>query len=129
MKSLLSKILSFIGLGITILFAFIFAFIELRSLFAGDFVLFNNPAIGFFNYLFRGLFFLGLVALAVFLIIYIAKKKEGYLGLLILGGTLFVSSFFGLFFYTWYIALLIAVISLNPLLISLFNLLKENEKQ
>ena len=127
MKSLVSKVLSFIGLGFTILFSLIFAFIELRSLFAGDFVLFNNPAVGFFSYLFRGLFFLGLISLAVVLIIFINKNHEHYLCLLIISGSLFFSSCLGILFYAWFIALIVMVISLIPVVICLINWLKEKQ--
>ena len=57
MKALVGKILSFIGLGISILFSLVFAFIELRTLFAGDWSLFNSPVLGFFSYFFRSIFF------------------------------------------------------------------------
>lgn len=125
MKTLIGRILSFIGLGLTILFGFIFAFIELRTLFAGDYSLFNNPVLGFFAYFFRSVFFLGLIAESITLIIFISKKKEEFLSLLIISGGLFISAFMGLFFYAWFVAALIILISLFPVLISLLNFLKK----
>lgn len=127
MKALVGKILSFIGLGIAILFSVIFAFIELRTLFAGDWSLFNSSVLGFFSYFFRSVFFLGVLAVSVCLVMYIALKeeKERYLFILIVSGGLFVSAFMGLLFYTWFIALIIIIVSAIPVVVSLLHFLKK----
>ena len=131
MKALISKILSFIGLGISILFSLVFAFIELRTLFAGDWSLFNSPVLGFFTYFCRSVFFLGVLAVSVCLIMYIVLKeeRERYLFTLIVSGGLFIASFMSLLFYVWFIGLLIVFISLIPLVISLLRFLKKKETE
>ena len=72
----LKSVLVFLGAGLAILVSFIFAFLELRSLFAGDFTLMNNSAMSFFVYLFKGLYFLSIIALAIFIIIFKVKNKD-----------------------------------------------------
>ena len=127
MKALIGKIFSFIGLGITILFCVIFAFIELRTLFAGDWSLFNSPVLGFFAYFFRSIFFLGVFANALTIAMYIGLKeeKDRYLTPLIIGGSLFVASFMSLFFYASFIALIIIAVSVIPLVIALLNFIRK----
>ena len=125
MKSSISKIIAYVGLGLTILFSLIFTFIEFRSLFASDFTLFNNPVVGLFSYLFRGLFFIDLIALSVFIIIYMSKEHKSYAGTLIVSGSLFVASYFTVFFYAWYIAFIIILITLIPAFICLAKYLQE----
>ena len=127
MKALIGKILSFVGLGIAILFSVVFAFIELRTLFAGDWSLFNSPVLGFFSYFFRSVFFLGMFSNTLALAMYVGLKeeRERYLTLLIIGVGLFVGSFMGLFFYASFVALIIIAISVIPLVISLLNFIKK----
>ena len=125
MKSSISKIIAYVGLGLTILFSLIFTFIEFRSLFASDFTLFNNPVVGLFSYLFRGLFFIDLIALSVFIIIYMSKEHKSYAGTLIVSGSLFVAAYFTVFFYAWYIAFIIILITLIPAFICLAKYLQE----
>lgn len=108
----------YIGLSISIILGLIFAFIEFRSLFAGDFQLFNEPAKGLFTYLFRGLFFLGIIALSVSIIIFVIKKKESYLPLFLIGTGLLISSLFTVAFYAWFVALVIIVVTFIPTLIT-----------
>ena len=124
MKNRIGYIFAFIGLGISILFSLVFAFIELRSLFASDFLLFNNPIAGAFSYLFRGLYFLGILSLDIFIIIWIIKRKERFLTLFLCGTGLFISSFFTFAFYVWFIGLIILIISFIPTLVT-FLLLKK----
>ena len=127
MKALIGKILSFIGLGIVILFSLVFTFIELRTLLAGDYSLFNSPVLGFFSYFFRSVFFLGMFSNTLALAMYVGLKeeRERYLTLLIIGVGLFVGSFMGLFFYASFVALIIIAISVIPLVISLLNFIKK----
>ena len=122
MRRLLANIFSFIGLGLSILVALAFTFVEFRSLFAGDFSLFNIPAVGFFHYFFRGLFFLSVVAISIIIIVFIAKGKERYITLFLICSGIFIASFVTLVFYIYYIALVIIVISFIPLIITFLKL-------
>ena len=127
MKALIGKILSFIGLGIVILFSLVFTFIELRTLLAGDYALFNSPVLGFFSYFFRSVFFLGMFSNTLALAMYVGLKeeKERYLTLLIIGVGLFVGSFMSLLFYAWFIALIIIAVSLIPVIVALLNFIRK----
>jgi len=96
------------------LVSFVFVFIELRSLFAGDFLLFNNPVLAALTYLFRALFFLSLVAFSIFLMVIYLKKKEMHYIYYLLAASLTFGSFFSLFFYTNYIGLLVIFLAIVP---------------
>lgn len=130
MKSLVGKIISFICLGITILVSLVFAFIELRTLFAGDYSLFENPTLGLLAYLFRSIFFIGLITLSITIIIFILKKKEDYFGLLFISDGFIVGSIFGVMFYSGLVFALVLFISLLPSMVSglyfVFSLRKRN---
>lgn len=78
--------------------SFVFAFIELRPLFAGDFLLMNNSAIAFIRYLLRGLFFIILAINAVAVIISLGKEEVSYTHHTICCG-LILASFLTIFFY------------------------------
>ena len=73
---LVGRIICSILLSITILFSLVFAFIELRSLVAGDYSLMNNVTISFVTYLFRGLYFVILASFSIFLLGIYLKDKE-----------------------------------------------------
>lgn len=109
---MLRKILYFVGTGFASLIALIFAFVEIRCLFAGDFTLMNNPASSFFGYLFRGLFYLGIIALAVTLIIFKIKNKDINEILFFASIGLFVGSFVTFAFYDYYVTLIVIFITL-----------------
>ena len=91
---LICKILSFIGFGISALLSLIFALLNLRIMFAGDFTAYSNPVAGFFNILFKiimyGIFIFG----TVFSYIYLIKKDKtkNILLFAIINASLFVSS-------------------------------------
>ena len=106
------KILSYIGLGLVVLIGLVFAFIELRSLFAGDFSLFNNPASAFFRYLFRGLYYLAIVGMAIVTIVTLIRKKETNVYLTVVSASLLISSGFTVIFYQFYFAIGVMVVCL-----------------
>ena len=107
----LKSILVFSGAGLAILVSFVFAFLELRSLFAGDFTLMNNSAMSFFSYLFKGLFFLSIIALAVFIIIFKVKNKEMCLVLFSCSIALLVGAFISLIHFEYFVSLLFILIT------------------
>ena len=93
------------GISLITLLAIVFAFVEIRPLFAGDFMLMNNPSLSFATYLFRGHFYLGLVALAAILLVYRNNRIKVNLIVLVFALSMFVGSCFSFFFYDFYIAL------------------------
>ena len=66
---LVARLLSILGSSILILLGGIMALINIRILFAGEFLLANNPAASFFFYFFRVLIFAFYVVKSVVTII------------------------------------------------------------
>ena len=113
---LVGRIICAILLTITILFGAVFAFIELRSLFAGDYSLMNSPAIGFVTYLFRGLFFVILIVFSlVLLVTYLKNGKMDFINYFI-GSLLLIGSISSVFFYSTYVYFAVIFIALLPCL-------------
>ena len=111
---LVGRIICSILLSITILFSLVFAFIELRSLVAGDYSLMNNVTISFVTYLFRGLYFVILASFSIFLLgIYLKDKEVAFIYYLI-GGCLLIGSIFIIAFYSTYVYFVIILIGLFP---------------
>lgn len=110
------RIICSVLLVISILFSIVFAFIELRSLFAHDYSLFNNAAMGFVAYLFRGLFFVILLAFSLFLLITYLKNNEMNFNYYFVGGSLLVGSLFSIVFYSTYIYFAVILIAFLPCL-------------
>ena len=108
---LVGRIICAVLLTITILFSFVFAFIELRSLIAKDYTLMNNVAMGFVTYLFRGLYFVFLGSFSLLLLTIYLKKEcvvtfnNYFIGLLLLIGSLFSISFYSTYVYFAVIAI------------------------
>ena len=96
---LVGRIISYFFLIVVALLSLVFAFVELRSLLAGDFTLFNSSALGFFQYLFRGLFFLFISGYCIYLFIYFLNNKILGFGHYVVAGALLISSLFTIFFY------------------------------
>lgn len=111
---LAGRIICSILLVLASLLSLIFAFVELRSMFATDFVLFNNAAAGFFGYLFRSLFFMGLIVFSIYMMVVYLKNKEIKYIYSLLACSLFFGSLFSLFFYTNFIYFVIIFITLLP---------------
>ncbi len=109
---LVGRIINFVLLGITILLSIVLAFIELRSLFAGDYSLLNNPAAGFVGYLFRGLYFVIILVFSIFLLIIYLTNKEMKFIYYFIGMLLLIGSLFTVFFYSTYIYFLVILITL-----------------
>lgn len=115
------RIISNILLVLTALIALIFAFIELRSLFACDFLLMNNQATAFISSLTRSLFFLILMGFAVCVfILYLLKIELSSLHY-VMAVSLALGSLFSVAFYTSYIYLIVISFSIIPLIIVLFR--------
>ena len=125
--SLLKRILVFIALGIISLIAFVFFFLEFRSLLAGDYALFNSPFVGAMAYLFRGLYFLMIITLAIFIILFILNGKKMCIVLLAFGGANVLGALLSLVFYHYYVSLVILLICLIELTIVLVGFLKKDK--
>ena len=108
---LLKSILVYLGLGISMLLAFIFMFLEFRSLFAGDFTLMSNPTSSFFAILFRGLYFLSIIALAVFIILFRTHNKKICIILFAISIALFIGSL--LSFIHFHLPVALAIVAIN----------------
>lgn len=111
---LVGRIVSYIFLSLVGIVSLVFAFIELRCLFAGDFLLMNIPALSFLTYLFRGLFFLILFVFATYLFLALIKNKELQLVHFMIAVSLVVASLFTIAFYVLYVYLLVIVLALIP---------------
>ena len=101
------RILFIIGVVIISLIAILFAFIELRSLFSLDFLLFNNPIAGFFAYLSRGLFYLSMLGLTIAIVVLHILKRKIHISLQILSFVIFIGSLLSFIFYDFSIALIV----------------------
>ena len=118
---LVGHIINFVSLGITILLSIVLAFIELRSLFACDFLFMNNQATAFVASLTRSLFFLILMGFAVCVfILYLLKIELSSLHYVI-AVSIALGSLFSIAFYASYIYLLVVSFSVIPLIIVLFR--------
>ena len=109
--SKLRLILEFAGCALAILVGFAFSFLELRSLFAGDFSLMNNAASAFFTLLFKGLYFLGIVALAVAIIVFRIKHKDICFILFMASVGLFIGAFISIFHFEFIFAVVFMAIT------------------
>ena len=106
------NVLRYIGLAFYLLIAAIFAFIEIRSLFAGDFSLMNNQAVAFFSILFRGLYFLAMLVFGVIMIVFMVKKEKISPVLLAMNIALIIGALFSLLYFHLIVAIVLALFNL-----------------
>ena len=125
---LVKSILVYLGLAIASLVALVFAFVELRSLFAGDFLLFNNPFLGALAYLLRGLYFLLIITLCVFIVLFRVHKKKICIILFAAAISLLIGAFLSLIFYDYYVSLVIIFITLILMAITSIGFFKKEEQ-
>ena len=102
---------SYVILVLAGLLATVFAFIEIRSVVAGDFTLMQNPSNSVVSYVCRALFYVAMLANVIWLFINKVNKKRTTLNLLILSGLLVLSSVTLFFFYMFAIALAVLVVN------------------
>ena len=102
---------SYVILVLAGLLATVFAFIEIRSVIAGDFTLMQNPSNSVVSYVCRALFYVAMLANVIWLFINKVNKKRTTLNLLILSGLLVLSSVTLFFFYMFAIALALLVVN------------------
>lgn len=125
---LVKSILVYLGVAIASLISLVFAFVELRSLFAGDFLILNNPFLGALAYLLRGLYFLLIIALCVFIILFRTHKKKICIILFGAAISLLIGALLSLIFYDYYISLVIIFITLILVAITAIGFFKKEEQ-
>ena len=115
----------YLGLAFTSLIATVFAFVELRSLFAGDFLLFNVPFLGALAYFLRGLYFSLIITLCVFIVLFRMHHKKICIILFALAISLFIGALLSLIFYEYFVSLVIIFITLILVVITSIGFFKK----
>ena len=108
------RIISCFFLALSGLIALVFAFVELRALFAGDFLLMNLKGAALMGYLLRGLFFVLLFGYSICLIVALAKSDNVSICHYFVAPAILIASLFAIFFYSTYIYFLVIFIALIP---------------
>ena len=119
-------ILKYAGLLISTLVALVFAFLEFRTLFAGDVSLANVPWMSAIQYLCRGLYFLTIIALCVFILLFNINKKNICIILFAGAVALLIGAFLSFLFYHWFVALAIVAINAITTTITAIGFFKPN---
>lgn len=127
MKSL-KNVLLCIALGLMGFIALPFIFVEFRAFFSFDFIYTNNPFASGLAYFLRGIYFLLILALAVFTILFIINKKKICIILFATAVSLFVGALLSLIFYEYYISLILIFITLVQLVIISFGFFKKEKE-
>ena len=108
------RIISCFFLALGALLALVLAFIELRALFAGDFLLMNLKGAAFIGYLMRGLFFALVSGYSICLIVALAKSDNVSVSHYFVAPAILIASLFSIFFYSTSIYFLVIFIALIP---------------
>ena len=124
----MKKALLYILLAITIILSTVFAVIELRTFFAGDYRLFNNTVTGGLAYLSRGLYFLSIDALCIYIILFNVNKKPANIVLFSYSACLFVGALFSLLFYEYYVSLVFILLTAILLTITSVSFFEKKEE-
>ena len=95
------------SISLGILFSLLFGVLECRTLLSGDLTLMENVGITYGAYLFRILFFVTIIGLAVFILITHIKRIKLSLVWSYAFVILILGSLFTFIFYEWYIGLII----------------------
>ena len=124
----LKNVLLCIALGLMGFIALPFIFVEFRAFFSFDFIYTNNPFASGLAYFLRGMYFLLILALAVFTILFIINKKKICIILFAIAVSLFVGALLSLIFYEYYISLILIFITLVQLVIISFGFFKKEKE-
>ena len=120
-------ILFYIVISLASVVSIAFSFVELRTLLAGDFLLFNNAFVGGLGYFLRSAFYLTILALCVFLVIFRVRKLKVNIIILFASISILVGALHSLAFYDYYISLVVIFISLLLTAITFFGFFKKEE--
>ena len=125
---ILERVLVYLGLALASIVALLFTFVEWRSLFAGDFLLFNNPFLGALSYFLRGLYFLLILTLCVFIVLFRTHHKKICIILFTGAVSLLIGAFLSLFFYDYYVSLVIILVTSILAAITAVGFFKKEEQ-
>ena len=125
----LERILVYIGLVLASIVGTLFLFVEWRSLFAGDFLLFNSPFLGALAYFLRGLYFLLIITLSVFIVLFRTHHKKICIILFASAVSLLVGALLSLLFYDYYVSLVIILVTTILVAITAVGFFKKEEGQ
>lgn len=125
---IIKAILVYLGLAIAFLVALVFAFVELRSLFAGDFLLMNSPFLGALAYFLRGLYFLLIITLCVFIVLFRVHQKKICIILFAASISLLIGALLSLIFYEYFVSLVIVLITLILVAITSVGFFKKEQE-
>ena len=126
---ILERVLVYLGLALASIVALLFTFVEWRSLFAGDFLLFNSPFLGALSYFLRGLYFLFILALCVFIVLFRTHHKKICIILFAGAISLLIGAFLTLFFYDYYVSLVIILVTSILVAITAVGFFKKEDQQ
>ena len=104
---ILRNVLLYIYFGIVAIVSLPFLFVELRNFFSFEFMNMNSPFLNGLAYSSRSLYFLLMLALAVFTILFIATKRKFCIILFMTAVALFAGAIFSLKLYESYISLIL----------------------
>ena len=125
---ILERVLVYLGLTLTSIVALLFTFVEWRSLFAGDFLLFNSPFLGALSCFLRGLYFLSILTLCVFIVLFRTHHKKICIILFAGAVSLLVGAFLTLLFYDYYVSLVIVFVTSILVAITAVGFFKKEEQ-
>ena len=123
----LFAVLKYIGATFVGVVGLVFAFIEIRPIFAGDWKLMEIPAISFIEYLLRAIFFLFMFINALKVFMCVMHQRGLSLSAIVFNGALIAASAITFIFYEWYISLILVV--LNSLMLVIRVFIKEKLEQ
>ena len=124
---IVKSILVYIGLVIASLVAIVFGFLQIRSLFAGDYSLMNNSTISFLGYLFRSLYFLSILALSIAIVVFRIKQKKICVILFMSSLALLVGAFLSFIHFEYFVSLVIIFACLILAVIASIGFFKKEE--
>ena len=126
---ILERVLVYLGLALASIVGTLFLFVEWRSLFADDFLLFNNPFLGALSYFLRGLYFLLIITLCVFIVLFRTHHKKICIILFAGAVSLLAGAFLSLLFYDYYVSLVIILVTSILVAITAIGFFKKEEGQ
>ena len=120
MKKLFA-VLKCIGASLVGIISLVFAFIEIRPLFAIDWKLMEIPIVSFIEYLLRAIFFLFMFINALKVFMCVIQQRGLSLSAIIFNGAIVAASAVTFLFYEWYISLILVVLNSLMLVIRVFT--------
>ena len=120
MKKLFA-VLKCIGASLVGIIGLVFAFIEIRPLFAIDWKLMEIPAVSFIEYLLRAIFFLFMFINALKVFMCVIQQRGLSLSAIIFNGAIVAASAVTFLFYEWYISLILVILNSLTLVIRVFT--------